>query len=223
LSETNLDTLFHFRYTYVVKMKSLNIIQKLKSLNLLIFTPREFKNIFNLSDKTARVYISRNLKTGLFEKLRSGLYILKDSSPSPYQIANRLYQPSYISLDKALAHYGMIPETVFSVTSITTKPTREFTTECGLYIYQTIKLQAFTGYRLVNLDGQDILMAEPEKALVDYLYFVSLGKIELSDRINLNNLSKNKVLSFAKLFNRPKLNRLIEQIYASTNNAPTIY
>lgn len=204
-------------------MKSLYIIQKLKSLDLLILTPREFKNIFNLSDKTARVYISRNLKTGLFEKLRSGLYILKDSNPSSYQIANRLYQPSYISLDKALAHYGIIPETIFAITSITTKPTREFTTERGLYIYQTIKLQAFTGYRLVDLDEENVLIAEPEKALVDYLYFVNLGKIELSDRINLTTLDKNKILGFAKLFNRPGLNRLIEQVYASANNTPTTY
>lgn len=194
-------------------MKHLNIEEKLKSMNLTVFTPREFKSIFDLSAKTASVYLSRNLKSGLFIKLRNSFYILKDSRPSPYFIANKLYQPSYLSLEKALSYYQIIPETVYGMTSVTTKSTREFATPNGLFIYQRIKREAFTGYFLKIIDGDNTLIAEPEKALADYLYFVDLKKIPLSDRLNLQKISKKKLLGYANLFRRKSLMNLINRIY----------
>ncbi len=207
----------------VKKLNRLEAEEKLKSLNLSIFTPREFRDVFGVKKNTASLFIRRNLRSGLFVKLRNGFYMLKDSRPSSYFIANRLYQPSYISLEKALSHYGIIPETVYTITSITTKPTREFKTPKGIFSYQRIKKETFIGYEPKEIEGTTVFFAEPEKALADYLYFVDLKKVSLNDRLDLKDIKKTKFLAFARLFKRPNILKLIEQIYAEQGKPRKIY
>lgn len=169
------------------------------------------------------MFISNNVKNGLFVKLRNNFYAIKDSNPDYSFIANKLYQPSYISLETALSHYRMIPEVVYGTTSITTKAPREFKTPWGNFTYQHIKTEAFTGYRLQEIDRYKALFAEPEKALADYLYFVDLKKISLNDRLKLKSISKSKLIEYAKLFKRPSMLKLINQIYADSRKPRTIY
>jgi len=207
----------------VVKLNRLNVEEKLKSLGMFIVTPREFKDVFGVSQKTASTFISRNIASGLFVKLRNNFYALKDSNPSLYVIANKLYQPSYISLEKALSYYGVIPETVYGITSITTKPTREFETPKGIFSYQKIKKSAFRGYSATRFNGDVVLFADKEKALADYLYFVDLKKVSLNDRLELKDINKKKLLRTAKLFKRPGILKLIKHIYAEQRKPRTIY
>lgn len=207
----------------VEKLNRIKVEEKLKSMGISLFTPDEFKNIFGLSRKTASVFISRNVKSGLFVKLRNRYYILKDSNPSLYFLANKLYRPSYISLETALSYYNIIPEVVYSLTSVTTKPTREFETLKGAFSYQRIKKEAFTGYAPMQKEGVTVLVAEPEKALADYLYFVDLKKVSINDRLYLREVKKNKLIKYAKLFKRKSLLKLIEKIYAEQRNPRRIY
>ena len=201
----------------VKKLNGIKVEEKLKSLGMSVFSPREFRDVFNVSQNTASVFILRNTKSGLFIKLRNSYYMLKDSNPSLYFIANKLYQPSYISLEKALSYYNIIPETVYTITSITSKPTREYTNQTGVFSYQRIKKSAFTGYNPVKIESNLVLFAEPEKALTDYLYFVDLKRISFNDRIELKGIKKNKLLQYAKLFKRKSLLNLVEQVYAAEN------
>src|SRR3989338_6477780 len=105
----------------IKKLKRIEAEEKLKDLELEVFTPREFRRVFGVSQNTASRFITTNLASGLFVKLRNNFYMLKDSNPSHYFIANKLYQPSYISLESALSYYGIIPETVYCITSVTAK------------------------------------------------------------------------------------------------------
>jgi len=182
-------------------------------LGLFVFSPREFVDIFKVPKRTASSFISKNLKSGLFIKIRNNYYTLKDSYSSPYFIANKIYQPSYISLEKALSYYNIIPETVYTITSVTTKPTREFNTPKGIFSYQKIKKRAFTGYGLKKVEENKILIAEPEKALADFLYFVSLKKQSLNDRFDLKKINKRKLIKYANLFERNSVLELIKEIY----------
>ncbi len=207
----------------VQKLNRLDVEKKLKSLGLSVFMPAEFRDIFEVTMGTAQSFIKRNLKSGLFLKLRNNFYQLQDSSPSLYLVANKLYQPSYISLEKALSHYGIIPETVYTITSVTTKPTREFSTPRGVFSYQRIKSAAFTGYSPVRLEGSIVLFAEPEKALADILYFVDLTKALLNDRLNLKLIKKSKLIHYAQLFQRPGLLKLIKHLYAESRKPRTIH
>ena len=208
----------------VKKLKRTEVEEKLKSLGLEVFTPREFKDIFDVPENIASVFISRNLgKGGVFIKLRNGLYAIKDAHSSPFFLANKMYQPSYISLNVALSHYGIIPEVVYAVTSVTTKISREFTTPRGDFIYHRIKKKAFTGYGLQLIDKDNVLIAAPEKALADYLYFVDLKHVSINDRLELRRIIKSELIAFVKLFERPGMLKLVKHIYAEYKKPRKIY
>lgn len=189
-------------------MKSLKLIDVLNGLNqkkIRLFSPEEFRRVFGISLRAAQEFI-KDHKKDLFVKLKNGLYALRSNLPAEAEIANRLYAPSYLSLEYALAHYRMIPETVYSMTSVTTRTTRIFTAEGRAYEYSRIKRKAFTGYRNLKTDAGVILIAEPEKALVDHLYFVDLKLKSLNERLYLKGKVNNKtVMHYAKLFERKSL------------------
>lgn len=195
------------------KLNRINVAQSLKSGGITVFSPREFAGVFHVPLATASSFIATNLSSGLFQKLRNGFYLLAESNPPPFFLANTLYQPSYVSLEKALAHYGIIPETVYTVTSVTTKPTRVFATVRGTFSYQRIKQEAFAGYGPVKLDQVTVLLADREKALADYLYFVTLRKASLNDRLDLRTIRKEKLFAYLKLFHRPGFRQFMQRLY----------
>ena len=91
--------------------------------------------------------ISDLLRKESIIRIKKGLYIFGDeyrNKPFSREIlANLMYGPSYISLEYALQHYGLIPERVEAVTSVTTGRSRRFSTPVGLFTYRMIPLEAF--------------------------------------------------------------------------------
>lgn len=113
-------------------------------------------------------------KRGYLLKIRNGWYSLADEIQNLEQVwfvANKIYAPSYISLHAAFAFYGWIPEAVFTITSVSTSKTNFFDTPKGRFSYRSIKPSLFFGYRIATYEGYGIKIAEPEKALLDFLYF----------------------------------------------------
>jgi len=207
--------------------KKLNPIKAQRELikrNMLLFSPLEFRRIFCVTKSAANFFINYHLKTGLFAKLRNGLYTLADYPANHYLIANRLYEPSYISFDTALSFYGVIPETIYTITSATTKTTREFEAENVKFVYHRIKKKTYTGYKPIKYLDSTILIAEPEKALADFLYFVVLKKRQLHyERLDFKKVKKNKLLFYAELFKKPKIIELIDKLYVEQRNPKRIY
>ncbi len=193
------------------KLKPINVQERLREKELRIFSPEEFRRFFSVTLRAAQEFI-KDHKTDLFVKLRNGLYALKNDFPSEFEIANRLYAPSYISFEFALAYYHMIPESVYSITSATTKTTRTFISRELSYEYYKIKREAYRGYHCIKIENVSTYIAEPEKALVDYLYFVDLKLRSLNDRLRLNNIRKKTVLFYTSLFKRESLSQLIREI-----------
>ena len=179
-----------------------------------IFSPVDLKRIFGVSEISVRFFLTRHVKKGAIVKLRNNLYSLNSKIPSELEIANALYRPSYISLTFALAYYHIIPEAVYAITSVTTRPTACFQTLDKEFRYHKIKMPVFTGYAPEKIDGKTVLIADREKALVDYLYFVGRKTYELNERIDVSRLNKKKILRYTELFNNKGLNRLIKEIYA---------
>jgi len=193
-------------------LKPLLIRERLLQKKLFIFTPRDFELTFQLPKQKAKYFLEKESKDGLFLRLKKGLYSLKTNPLSEEELANHLYRPSYISFEYALASYNILPEMTYSVTSATTKPTRTFIVNNKTFSYSTIKKEAYTGYILIKQDGAVFLMAEPEKALVDYLYFVVLGKKTKNDRLKTSSLQKEKLLKYAYLYNKNKLTKLVREL-----------
>ena len=87
-----------------------------------------------------------------------------------FYLANIIRTPSYVSSWAALQYYNLATEAIHSVTSVTTKTTREYETRAGNFSYQSIKKDLFTDFSLVK--GKfDFYIASPSKALYDLLYF----------------------------------------------------
>ncbi len=193
------------------KLKPIEVQEKLRGKEIRLFSPEEFRRVFSVTVRAAQEFI-KDHSQDLFIKLRNGLYALRTDLPSELEIANRLYQPSYLSFEYALHHYHLIPEAVYSITSATTRLTREFTVQSKSYEYSRIKREIYKGYQLVKIGNASILIALPEKALVDYLYFVDLKLKHLNERLNLRRINKKEVLHYAKAFGRKRLLTLVRTV-----------
>ncbi len=116
----------------------------------------------------------RWVKNGLLIRLRQGYYTFPEYKNKPdfvLYFANRIYRPSYVSLHTAMAFYGMIPEAVVQVTSVTSLKTASFNNDFGEYIYKSIHQELMFGYDLKPVaDRWTLQLASPEKALIDLLY-----------------------------------------------------
>ncbi|ODS42448.1 MAG: hypothetical protein MSIBF_03765 [Candidatus Altiarchaeales archaeon IMC4] len=193
-------------------MKLLEFQDKAKSHNLRAFTAGEFQRIMGSSKKAAQELLGRYAKKGVVAKLRNNYYMVMHDPPSAYLISNKVYRPSYISFETALSHHGVIPETVYEITAATTKATREFNIQGRIFRYHKIKKAAYTGYVPTETDGDTILMAEPEKALADYLYFAHMGKKTPNERFNLGRIDKKKAVDYSRLYKRKGFTEFIKNV-----------
>ncbi len=199
----------------VKKINPILVQEKLQKLNLSIFSPREFQRIFGVSTFATSKFLYQHSRKKFFIKLRNGLYCLSSNIPPSFMIANKLYEPSYISLETALSFYGIIPESTYTLTSVSTRATHTFKTLGKEFSYTKIKKNFFTGYTLLANNNEKFLIAEPEKAFLDYLYMASLNKKKLNNRFNLSILDKQKLKQWQRLFNNSRINQLISNLYAN--------
>jgi len=179
-------------------------------------------NSFDLSKIGNKKTISNQVvnwtKKGLLIQLKRGLYVLspkytKTELTNAF-IANQIYSPSYVSLEYALDLYEIIPEIVPTLTSITTKKTMSIQNDFGFFTYQHIKPLAFRGFiKETSSNGLSYFIAEPEKAVVDFIY-LNLSNFKTDDYDifeesyrfqNLKSLSAGKIMFYAKLFRNEKL------------------
>lgn len=158
--------------------------------------------------------LSRWKQTGKIYQLRRGLYCLappfQKVNPHPFLVANRMLPASYISLQSALAYYGMIPEHVPVTTSVTTSRPAHWETPLGIFDFRHIQVDFFDGYRLIDLsEKRQAFIARPEKALLDLVYLEPggdtldyLAELRLS---NLNQLDWQLLSRLAGKIEKPKL------------------
>jgi predicted transcriptional regulator of viral defense system len=118
--------------------------------------------------------LTRWQRAGYLEKIRNGYYRFTArpvaTEEELFFIANRIYQPSYVSLQSALSWHGFIPEGVFTVTSVTSLKTQSFNTTAGNFSYMSLRNDLFFGYRLEAFRDFRFKLAGPAKVLLDLLY-----------------------------------------------------
>jgi predicted transcriptional regulator of viral defense system len=116
----------------------------------------------------------RWVKKGLLIRLRQGYYTFPEYKSKPdftLFFANRIYRPSYVSLHTAMAFYGIIPEAVVQITSVTSLKTANFQNDFGEYQYKSVREELIFGYDNKTIANDLTLqIARPEKALLDLLY-----------------------------------------------------
>ena len=140
-------------------------------------------------------------------------------------LANRIYEPSYISRESALAHYLVMPESVLGVTSVSSRKTKQFDSEWGRFSYRSIKPVLMFGYRVFEQDKMiKYKIASLEKAVLDYLYWNK--RIDSYDdftglrwnRQELLGLEDNPLFKkYLKIFNNKALDRRVHLLLEYVN------
>lgn len=143
-------------------------------------------------------------------KLRRGFYAFAGRAHTEATlalIAHRLYVPSYISMESALSLYGLIPEGVYSVTSVTSRKTARFATPIATFGYRRVKPSAFFGYHIERTAGQGYALADIEKAVLDYLYFhptivtdAAFHEWRFASDVFLERMKRRRFLAYARAF-----------------------
>ncbi len=150
------------------------------------------------------IILSRQVKQGMMVRLRKNLYVTRkflDTAEkkgffSDYVefTANKLYPPSYLSLDYVLHECNMLTELPRNITSVALRKTDRFTNELGNFIYHKIKEELYLGFKVVKKGNLSILRATKAKALFDFLYFrkrLLVDKEAVSElRLNLEGFTK---------------------------------
>lgn len=166
-----------------------------------------------------RVQLSRWMSDGKIIGLRRGVYTLPDAyrrtSVTPARLANQLYRPSYLSGLWALGNYDMIPERVVWLTSATPRVPRRFENSFGVFDYRSIKQMAFFGYVTVSYSDRSIMIAEPEKALLDHWHLThgewTQERLEEMRYQHCQQVNKDKLQAYADRFQSPRLCRAVER------------
>lgn len=184
--------------------------RQLRQKRLWLFSVNDIRRLFGVSKVAATFLLHRYAKKQYIARVRRDLYGFTDALPPDHFIANKMYEPSYVSLESALSYHRVIPETVYAVTSVTTKATRRFEKLGKVFSYRTIKKKAFTGYSVAKLHGIGFLIADPEKAFVDANYLrMREGRAPLS-RFNKQKINPARARRYARLFDSPKLTGIIK-------------
>lgn len=167
-------------------------------------------------------------KKKYIRKVRKGYYLFSDTEVNDrtlYLIANRMYEPSYVSLEMALSIYGLIPEAVYGVTSITSQNTKTWKTPVGDFIYRHVRPDLMFGSELREYEGHHYQVAEIEKAVLDYLYLNSRFKseedfkglrfnvIEFKEKANMEKFNK-----YLAAFQNKALEKRVKKFLAYINN-----
>ncbi len=188
--------------------------EELESNNFSVFDTKELKTIFPGFNRSVLNNIRNWEKEGKLIKLRKGLYTFSHNKKTiePKFLASKIHYPSYISLESALSYFGIIPEVVFAVTSVTSRKTKKLQNELAVFFYSKVKKKAFRGFVTIFKKefGTSYNMATAEKALVDFFYLnrnILDASFDCFESYRLSrdfNYKKKKLLDFAKDFDNRK-------------------
>jgi predicted transcriptional regulator of viral defense system len=192
--------------------------QQLK--NYPIFSTRELMLFSNTPQNILQIQISNWVKKGELIQLKRGLYCFNPKISgveiNNLIIANKLYEPSYISLEYALSYYDIIPDVTFQIISITAKKTKKFENRLGNFYYHHVKPSLFYGFHQEKINDNMILIADREKALIDYFY-INLNRIELKMKYleelrlqNIKHLGRTKLNLYARTTHKRKIMKIVE-------------
>ena len=205
-------------------MKFLDLKKELKDFP--VFSLNDLKNI---DPHFQRRRLNEWQDKGYIKKIIRGYYLFSDLSLEEeilFKIANQIYYPSYISLQTALSYYHLIPESVYEITSITTRKTSRFKTSIAEFSYRSITPRLFFGYHLSKDHKYYVKVASVEKAILDYFYLhpdlktiQDFDSLRLSQEMLLEQVDENKLFEYLKNFEQKRLTERINHFWSYIKNA----
>lgn len=191
-----------------------------------IFSLRDIRNI---DSGFYRRRLNEWQDKGYITKIVKGYYVFSDlefNESVLFGIANKIYKPSYVSLEMALSYYRLIPESVYVVTSVSTLKTYTFKTSVAEFSFKSINTKLFFGYNIVRQNNWRFKIAAAEKAILDYLYFNKnlsskddFESLRINKEIFFKIIKKDKFYKMAKLFKGESFFERIKSFWEFMENA----
>jgi len=203
---------------YIDNMERYNLgelTKKIYQSGLVLFELKTLKDILEVEKESTLFQIIQRLITiNVLEKIEKGKYVLKGAKINDFALANFIYQPSYISFESALNFYGILSQFPYEVSSATSKKTITKNFEGKAFSYFHFKKELLFGYEKKD----DFLIALPEKAVLDQIYFWAKGlkTIDFSEW-DLRIFKKNRLRSFLKKYPQTKQTKKISKILKKYN------
>lgn len=190
-------------------MKLGNLNNQVSKLNLEIFSIDDLRKIFP-NDLNIKVQVKRLVDKKNLIRVTRGIYKLPNTSLDLEKTSTQIYSPSYVSFESALSKYGVINQGIYKITLATTRHSKKIellNTPCE---YVQIKPSLFFGFNLVK----NIYLAEAEKAFLDEIYLIVLGKKTINTaEWNTVNLNKQKIDKYLKKYPLGIKNKALEILY----------
>ena len=174
-----------------------NILKKMLIIGKDFYTISDLQKISGLKKASLLVALSRLEKRDEIRRIYKGVYLLPEQKADEEKIATQIYAPSYLSFESSLSRYGILSQIPYAVTLATTNRPKKMMILGKAVEYRRIKKELFFGFSLV----EGVYVADPEKSLLDQLYFVSLGRATLSlEELDLKKINKVKFWLYAKKY-----------------------
>jgi len=173
-------------------MKSQDLLEKLNKFAKTFYTIADVQLITGQTRPVTRVLLNRLTADEKLIRLARNMYVTREMIVDCELIAQQLDILSYISFETALSRFGILSQIPYAITLATVKKSKTIFLGDRRIIYRKIKEPLFFGYFLEN----NLKIAYPEKALLDFLYLISRGKIKVSlkemdfSRVNQTRLNK---------------------------------
>jgi len=175
-----------------------------------LFDITDAKKIFGIKkENTLYKFLQRLEKSGAISRINKGKYHFLFKEISDFELANFLISPSYVSLESALSFYGILPQFTYTITSITPLKSQKIIYREKEYEFAHLDSKYFFGF----VKKDKFLIATPEKALLDELYFVAkkLRKIHFED-LDFKSIDKKKFKSLSRKYKFLPIQNLIKKL-----------
>ncbi len=212
----------HFVKSFLSQLRS--------SLKKDVFTDSDVEMVYAFETANSRYgKMKRELAGRSIIRIKRGVYLFAKEfqkyGASNFEIARYLYPPSYISLESALAHYSLIPEAVYTTTSVTSKRSCEFKTPLGIFSFSKLPPTSYQeGFVRLKTENAVFMIATPLKALLDKIYldnrhYTSLAELESDLRVNMDllqnavkEMSNKEIVEYGKLYKSKRMEQLTDLI-----------
>lgn len=206
-------------------MKYIELKQKLKDMT--VFSIKDIEK--SADNRFHRRRLNEWQDKNYIKKIIKSFYIFSDlnlEDNSLFEIANKIYSPSYVSLETSLSYHGLIPESIYTVTSISARKTNTFNTAIAVFSYRKIKNNLFFGYEIEKYGHKAFKIASPEKALLDLFYLKpDIRKYNDFESLRINpvnfiqTINKERLFNFLKFFNNKRLTAIINNFWEYIKHA----
>lgn len=204
--------------------------RKLRNLNFPYLRGSQLRLFLPHSADQRSSQVKRALQKGLLIQVRRDLYLLDGylapRRAHPFELAQFIYGPSYISLESALSYHGLIPEAVYTICSVSIHRRKTFKTPLGLFSYDRLPMQHFfSGVKRIEEPPYVFFMATPWKAICDYVYctkkdWTSLNPLFDSLRIEPEDLPRPSAEELSELqsfYHQERIHRFLTGVRQELN------